>query len=345
MFTEESKHNTQHKISKSLLKTIHDRQLMNGVSNNKQKEEIISTLGGIDQILSRLLKSNVNFNDKQLQSLHHIITHTNNNYKTTNIINKTHNNIEDKGYKRKLEFTFNDNDILLYKIFTEQTAINIINILNNKITKILLAMIVFASLFVAIAGEDVMYTYASFMCLMLSIYCFGWILYCNKLVMNMLFKEFEFWFKIFYLSLNLITRGVIRYVEGAALFFNWTGAVFTGSILFLVMIFDAINIKQSNKLIISSFALGAFSRAVLYWSQIAFWRDEFPIYDKLTITTPNVSVLGTMTLNIIDIARNSSLILAIFLFKQLISSIRKPEQALVIKNKPFIIYENTKQHI
>eukprot|EP01084_Bolivina_argentea_P299736 516696_1 len=191
MFTTDSKDDTQNHITKCLLKTIHDKQLMRGLSNNKQKEAIISTLGGIDEILSNLLESNVNFNDKQLQSLHHIITHTNNNYKTTNIINKTHNNIEDKGYKTQLKFTFNDNDILLYKIFTKQTAINIINILNNKITKIVLAMIVFVAVVLAISSvsEDVWYIYWSFMHLIFSIYFFGWILYCNKLVMNMLFKE------------------------------------------------------------------------------------------------------------------------------------------------------------
>eukprot|EP01084_Bolivina_argentea_P301745 520644_1 len=108
-------------ITKCLLKTIHDRQLTNGPSNNKQTEEIILTLGGIDEILSKLLKSNVHFTDKQLKSLHHIITHPDNDYKT-NVINTIHKNIEDKGYKRQLKYTFNDNDILLYKIFTKQTA-------------------------------------------------------------------------------------------------------------------------------------------------------------------------------------------------------------------------------
>eukprot|EP01084_Bolivina_argentea_P291213 500490_1 len=195
MFTTASKDNTQNNMTKSLLKTIHDQQLTNGLSNNKNKEAIISLLGGVDELLSNLFQSNFNFNDKQLQSLHHIITHPNNDYQT-NMINKIDNSIEDKGYKRKLKFTFNDNDILLYKIFAQQTATTIINILNSKIIKILLVLMVFTGniLVTLSVSQHVFYTYQGFITLIFSIYLFGWILYCNKLAMNMLFKEFEFWF-------------------------------------------------------------------------------------------------------------------------------------------------------
>ncbi len=50
---------TQDRITKSMLKSLHDKQLMNGESNKLYKEEIISTLGGIDKIMSHLLQSDV----------------------------------------------------------------------------------------------------------------------------------------------------------------------------------------------------------------------------------------------------------------------------------------------
>eukprot|EP01084_Bolivina_argentea_P274034 466947_1 len=350
MCTIDSKDYTEGRITKCSLNTIHSQHLMTGLSNNKQKEAILSTLGGIDETLSTLLESNVYFSDKQLQSLHYIITHPNKVVKDqTTIINKTDNNIEDKGYYRKLKFIFNDNDILLYKIFTKQTAVIIINILNNKITKIGLALIIlawFASLI--FAPDRFLFIYLSFMYLVFSIYFFGWILYCNKSVMNMLLKEFEFWLKTFYLSVWLLTVTIRTYAAGYPLVMSLLQVPFTGSILFLVMIFDAVNIKQSNKLIISSFVLGIFFFSALFFLQISLYRVEYPEYDKLFFTIKILNLFGlpgSMTFNIIDILINASRILAIFLLKQMVLSVIKPKQALVIRRRPFIIYENTKQHI
>eukprot|EP01084_Bolivina_argentea_P283920 486404_1 len=118
----EANKNTEEHITKSTLKTIHDRQLMNGQSNNLQKEAIISTLGGIDQILSDLVESNAHFNHKQLQSLHNIITGSYNNTQTNTInINTTTKNIEDKGYERRLEQAHNKLENVLSAVKFYQT--------------------------------------------------------------------------------------------------------------------------------------------------------------------------------------------------------------------------------
>eukprot|EP01083_Nonionella_stella_P135505 412210_1 len=133
-------------ITKSLLKSLHHKQLMRNESNNMNKEAILSTLGGIDKLLSTVLESNAILTQNQLDSLHIIIHNTQ--PKQTNTISKSSTNIEDKGYTQKLKFTFNDNDILLNSIFKQRTATNIIHGLNHKITKSIL-MIVFLGGFVA----------------------------------------------------------------------------------------------------------------------------------------------------------------------------------------------------
>eukprot|EP01084_Bolivina_argentea_P260246 439435_1 len=276
----ESKQNIQNYITKFQLKSIHDRLLISGHSNDIQKDEIISVLGGIDKILSNSLQSNIPFSQKQLQSLHHIIAQP-----QLTTINKTSKNIEDKAHEKQLKFTFNDDDILLYKMFTKQTATNIINILNSKITFAILAAITSMTVF----------TY----------------------------------------TLSLL---------GLPLIYIFTSFCYETSALFLVMIFDAVNIKQSSKLVVSSLAMGIFSRSALRWYQEAFYRDELHIYDQLTMTLPNVFGVGSMTFNIMDITINSAQILSIFLFKQMIQSIIQPKKALVIRHKPLIIY-TTKEHL
>eukprot|EP01084_Bolivina_argentea_P127598 225616_1 len=84
-------------ITKSLLRSIHSRQLIQNESNNMHKEAILSTLGGIDKLLSTLLESNAIMTQNQLHSLHNII----NNTQETKSIDQISANINDKGHTQK----------------------------------------------------------------------------------------------------------------------------------------------------------------------------------------------------------------------------------------------------
>ncbi len=106
------------------------------------------------------------------------------------------------------------------------------------------------------------------MSLTFGIYFFGWILYSNKEPMKLL-KEFEFWYKLFYLSVYLVAEAIIVYIRGDPLYLISTIFIFQATILFLVTIFDATNINISNKTIISSFALAIFSDSALLYSNIS----------------------------------------------------------------------------
>eukprot|EP01084_Bolivina_argentea_P169661 294096_1 len=129
-------------ITKSMLDKIHRGQLKDGHSNNAQKDEIINSLGGIDEILSNLLGSNANINQKQLQSLHHILCIPHHQQQTTSI-KRTSTNIEDRVHGQRITFEFSNDDILLFSLCSEKTATNITKIINDKFTKIALSVILF----------------------------------------------------------------------------------------------------------------------------------------------------------------------------------------------------------
>ena len=196
-----------------------------------------------------------------------------------------------------------------------------------------------------IVSLDVWYAFWSFFCFVYSMYCLGWILCANKEAMQLLLKQFVFWFKLCYLILYLGSNAVVQSVREDPFHYICTSRLFAFAFLFLVMIFDALNIIQSSKIIISSFALGGFAHNTLYNLQIGFYRTEFDIYTQCTVTFPDWFGVGSMQLNIIDTAANSSQILAIFLMKQMISSFRNPTQASVIERTPFLIYENKGKNV
>eukprot|EP01084_Bolivina_argentea_P226718 382925_1 len=104
---------------------------------------MICALGGIDQILCSLLKSNASINPQELLQLHHVINNTSP-YKqqTTNAIDPTSiHNMEDRRCQKKVTFNFVNDDILLYHIFEKETANTIIQILRSTITITILAII------------------------------------------------------------------------------------------------------------------------------------------------------------------------------------------------------------
>eukprot|EP01083_Nonionella_stella_P189947 703556_1 len=207
--------NTQ--ISKQLLENVHRRQLTNGESNNVHQEAIIETLGGIDGILQHLFTSNVVLDQQQLDSLHHIITNASHKNQQTTTINAVSQQQEDNTYHHAFTYTFKDEDSLLFTIFGQESGSKILHVLNGKIVKgvsvLLLSVFVVLLMLHGIYGLwDAYIAYLSAVSLFSSIYIFGWILYSNKEAMKLLLKQFEFWFKIFYLIQYLSANAIIQHM-------------------------------------------------------------------------------------------------------------------------------------
>ncbi len=146
-------------------------------------------------------------------------------------------------------------------------------------------------------------------------------MYSNSKSVKLLLKEVEFWIKVFFLPVYSMTNAVIRYVQGYPLHNICTFFLFSTTILFLVIVFDA----TKNNTIID---LRLFSQSVLFhfiamnMIFISFYRAEYVIDDQFKVTMSLFGV-GLMTINIMHIFITSTQILAIFVFKQMVSLIIK----------------------
>ncbi len=69
-------YSNEHQSIESILIQTHRKRLLNGKSNNHNRNEIIESLGGIDTILSDYLnpENKMSLTENQLQSLHQILT-------------------------------------------------------------------------------------------------------------------------------------------------------------------------------------------------------------------------------------------------------------------------------
>eukprot|EP01083_Nonionella_stella_P062828 163341_1 len=192
-------------ISKERLENARRHQLMNGETNHVHQDAIIRALGGIDEILQHLFASNVVLEQQQLDSLHHIIADTSHTNQQITAANAAPHQPEDQTHTvMALTYTFKDEDSLLFAIFGQENGTKILHVLNDKILKCILLLLlgVFIILGVLILyglSWDVYLAYWTVVGLFASIYTILWILYTNKEAMKLLLKQFEFWFKIVYL--------------------------------------------------------------------------------------------------------------------------------------------------
>eukprot|EP01083_Nonionella_stella_P160418 524451_1 len=336
-------------ISKERLENARRHQLMNGETNHVHQDAIIRALGGIDEILQHLFAANVILDQQQLDSLHHIITNASHKNQQTTTINAVSQQQEDNTYHHAFTYTFKDEDSFLFTIFGEENGAKILHILSGKI--IICVLSVLFGLFViafflgtfSVVSWDVANAFLVVFYLFCSMYIIMWILYANKEAMKLLFRQFVFWFKILYLIMYLVTNAIIEYLDGAHPYVNCATSIFYAALLFIVMIFDAINTRKFIKIIISSLAVGIFAVRTLEIMLRSFYVDQWDIYDRSIMTVDIPYVDDKARISIVDMCSNTAQILAIFLFKQLISFIRNPNKALVITTKPLIEYANNKE--
>eukprot|EP01083_Nonionella_stella_P160422 524458_1 len=335
-------------LSKELLANLHRRQLMNGKTNNAHQEAIVDALGGIDVILQHLFASNVVIDEQQLDSLHRIIANTSHRNQQHSTINAVSQPPEDKRHVT-LTYTFKDEDCFLFYIFGQQKGAKILHTLNGKIIKGILtllfglAAIVILLELLSIVDTSILRAYLTVFLLSYSIYIIMWILYANKEAMKLLFRQFVFWLKLYYLIMYLVTNAIVLYLGGDPPYFICAISIFYAALLFIVMIFDAINAQKSTKIIISSLAVGIFAMRTSDIMVNTFYADEWDVYDRAIVTFNIPYVDDKARISIVDMCSNTAQILAIFLFKQLISFIRNPNKALVITTKPLIEYANNKE--
>eukprot|EP01083_Nonionella_stella_P273406 927419_1 len=247
-----------------------------------------------------------------------------------------------------LAYTFKDEDSFLFYIFGQQKGAKILHILNGKIIKCILLLLfgffcVGPNLLWMFSVADIFFAYYTVFFSFYSVYIIMWILYANKEAMKLLFRQFVFWLKLYYLIMYLVTNAIVLYLGGDPPYFICAISIFYAALLFIVMIFDAINTRKFIKIIISSLAVGIFAVRTLEIMLRSFYVDQWDIYDRSIMTVDIPYVDDKARVSIVDMCSNAAQILAIFLFKQLISIIRNPNKALVITTKPLIEYANNKE--
>eukprot|EP01083_Nonionella_stella_P013475 37926_1 len=345
-------------VSKSFLQRIHQQQLAKGITYDQNQNYIVVSLGGIDNVLSLLLSSNPIMTRKQMHDIHQIITKPMKSKPQRILAHNPKQYKEDKGYTQNIELVFNDNDTFLFEWFGKATADTILQWMKSKYIKCLLALIL--STLVILGGLsgcqsqshgtlndylvslDVVYAFWSFLCLFYSLYIIMWISYSNKEGLKLLITSFEFLFKMCYLILFLISYvGFAHFDRNVRPFyFRCTTSVLFASFSFFVMIFDAMNIPRSTKVVMSCFAEGLFLWMTLLFKRMLYFVDKYPVYDEAKLTIMDTSGFGTLQISLVQIAANSGQILSIFLLKQLVLSIVRPDRATVICRKPIIKFED-----
>eukprot|EP01084_Bolivina_argentea_P183102 316015_1 len=345
--------NSQTKISQSTLQSTHQSKLERGAKNDDKQNEIIDILEGVDHVLSIVLESNCKLSQLQLNKLYNIIAHSHKQQrKQTKIIINPSQNIEDNQdtqYDKSVTYELYDKHIILFALFNNQHANIILNILNSNVAKgtIFMMLIIGAILdLLQYNGLSIntYYMYATAMWLTITLYVLIWILYSNKHGINLLCKQFVFLFKVCYLILLVIASIWIEYVaNNQPIYYVVAVYMAVTALLLLVMIFDAINVNQTNKILISTLALGLFSMVTVWLWQLEYYPDQYYMYHKAKITIHDHFGFGDIEISILSIASNSAVILTIFLSQQTSITIFYPKRSLVIRSKTFIKYKNKKE--
>lgn len=320
-------------LTKDSLKQLHEEQLAShGQTSNEQKDAIIDALGGIDELLQCIWESDITLNDAKLDALQNIIG------------NKQMNEDQDRhAYAKTIQYKFNDDDMILYKLFNEERAIKLHSILKSHGIFIFVTMqfvmswIISEGMYYAkIISAHTRNTWWVMVFPFPILYLFGLITCANIAALKMLLREFVFWFKLFYLLTFVVAD--LYFVSLDALIFVLI------LIMILAMLTDALNISQASKIFLTTCAAGIFMSSMITCRQISFNRDNELLYVKSSIVIPSVLGFNSIHINMIDIEANAAQVLALFAFKQLFAAIRKPDKATIMKISPKLVFtDQTKQ--
>lgn len=344
--------------SKLSLQQLHEKKLsIHGQSTNEQKDAIVDALGGIDKILQDFVwPSDAMIHDDVMDKVEQIIANPHmckhpHSATLTKTISRSVSLVEDMdNAHHPIKYEFNDEDMILYKLFNKKLSNKIRIIINSKITKILLASIFIVCLLIPLAlrstnviSEALCYQISSIFYWFSGLYLFLWFLFANVVALKMLSKEFIFWFKMLYLVIYLATTALVDYLKGLPLIFICSQIAMIAFLLSLTMITDAMNMSQSAKAFLTAFGLALFASNMVIGQQASFHR--LPFYAQSDVQIPSALGFETITFNLVDLSMNAAQVLALFSFKQLVAAIRKPGHASIFKINPLIIYKDHEETI
>ena len=205
----------------------HCSSLINGSTNNKYSNEIIDSLGGIDNILKTYISITKTYHDQHDHEFNDLLTHDQINqiYKIlSNDDNDNDDNDNDDNDNNKsgtlITYYFNQTDTFLHSIcLNEEIANKIINLLFDKKLFLVTAIIaipysIITAFFSESFGSESIHSISGFFVFeiifqsIVIFYCILVILSCNRRTFKFVVKEFDFWVKIYYSIGALIANSI-----------------------------------------------------------------------------------------------------------------------------------------
>ena len=319
-------------VSKSSLYKLHQDQLYNNQTNEMNINQLVSALGGIDNILSHYLspKNDIQLSQTQLDSINNVI----NKQRQVTSLSCTH------------IFSFNKTNTFLFRVFSSQVAHTLtkfiqhttIGIVMMIITSILMLWMGIVAVFDIFLQTNPQWT-SSFICLMICIllammYIFAYLLTANIKAIKLTMKSFLFWakllaalkFVVVWLSLYwwfgdfMIPQGVTR-----SMFIAVQSCCCVVLILIIIgsCMIDAIYMKRKMKIFWNILLC-------LVWTA---WTLEQVFYPPVQDTSI-IIIRNDISISMLSMKVDSMKFLAIFFWQQAVYLILYPHKCVNIRISP-----------
>eukprot|EP01084_Bolivina_argentea_P069091 125770_1 len=332
------------KITKEILRAIHEQQLLDGENNDDNTLLFIKAMGGMDIILDKIFQ-NESFTlqqeemDRMYQimstpSIYQIQKKNEQNMKIALVqIPTQHKENDDKVY-----FVMNEYDTYLLSTFGEKYANIILNIIHNKFMQIVMFlwyMVDVIWVFV-IGGVSLWFHIHRIIMYTFLIIPFTFIALCvNRKAFKSSLKTTDFRLKNIYFIIYMVCNNWVSFNVHVYPILATLGATLIGiwGVIVMVIIssFDGFHGKRIQKIAIS--AVGAIICLYLsiYFQFISYTNGDDSI----------IHIYGNFGFSRLSMITTSSQVLAIFFLKQSILTYIRKEKSVTIISRPFLIWTNT----
>ena len=330
-------------LSKALLLNFHRQQQERGMTLDHKQIEVLGAIGGIDKVISAVLKSpSFQLSTDELQNLHNLI---NKQGSIVAIDSDSARNKEDEAIVPSVTLTFSEGDTFAAKWFGSGKADTLGRGLNHIAVKLILMGLPIVSLASGDLSPDFCFFGLFLFLVLLFFYLSLKISFVHRRAFKLLMKRFEWWFKIFYLLEWAFSLFAIAYLNRnnaetnlftlpSYVLYTVIPALFTFTLF--VMSLDALRISHSAKVGLTTFSVMFFSMGTMFYQHILYYSDLSSL-KTISFTDPLFGQ-GTMTIVLLELLVNSAYILTIFLSKQLWFTLFKSTKATVIRVTARIVF-------
>eukprot|EP01084_Bolivina_argentea_P249624 417975_1 len=332
------------------LQEAHDSMLKLGHNNDNISDELIQIMGGIDNILSHYL-SNKNsdlLNKSQIQLIHQSLSVNIQQYQSnepkseSNIPTETDKTYTSDGVKftKQSLFTeiFEPHNTVLNHLFGSNIGPKIQQVIYHKIAKTISAvMLLYAILSVFVSIPEPFGTIFAYIGIIYFIlWLIPFIMTVNRTALYLISRSFEFWFKIFYAVFLCALKIIAERNRTKDTWFDTYILLSIDELLVIALFSITDGLQWSLK---SKFIIGVI--IAIYYSLCAFFGEFFWTERDDTI----IEISDTISVQLRSMIASAYRVLAIFIWKQTISSVWKKRRATIIKYSPYIKWVSTRSSV